>query len=139
MALPLEGVRIIAFSQFGAGPFGLLFLADLGAEIIKVEDPTSGGDVSRFVPPFRKGRDSLYYQAFNRNNRSMTLNLRIPAAREVLHELVKISDGVFSNLRGDQPERLGLTYSTRRSQPRDRLLLVEWVRYVRITEVRSWV
>lgn len=111
MALPLEGVRIIAFSQFGAGPFGLLFLADLGAEIIKVEDPTSGGDVSRFVPPFRNGRDSLYYQTFNRNNRSMTLNLRVPAAREVFHELVKISDGVFSNLRGDQPERLGLTYS----------------------------
>ncbi|MBI3977198.1 MAG: CoA transferase [Chloroflexi bacterium] len=110
MALPLDGVRILALSQFGAGPFGTMHLADLGAEVIKIEDPTAGGDVSRYVPPFRKGQDSLYYQAFNRNKRSITLNLRVPQARQVLHDLVAVSDGFFSNLRGDQPERLGLTY-----------------------------
>jgi len=108
--LPLSDVRIIAFSQFGAGPFGVMQLADLGAEVIKIEDPTTGGDVSRSVPPFRQGNDSLYYQSFNRNNRSITLNLRAEGARDVLHDLVRVSDGVFSNLRGDQPERLGLTY-----------------------------
>lgn len=110
MPLPLEGVRILALSQFGAGPFGMLHLADLGAEIIKIEDPTTGGDVARYVPPYRQDRDSLYYHAFNRNNRGITLNLRTPEAREVLHDLVRVSDGFFSNLRGDQPERLGLTY-----------------------------
>jgi crotonobetainyl-CoA:carnitine CoA-transferase CaiB-like acyl-CoA transferase len=78
MALPLDGLRILALSQFGAGPYGLLQLADLGAEVIKIEDPTTGGDVSRTVPPFREGRDNLYFQAFNRNNRGLTLNLRVP-------------------------------------------------------------
>jgi crotonobetainyl-CoA:carnitine CoA-transferase CaiB-like acyl-CoA transferase len=110
MSLPLDGVRIVAFSQFGAGPFGMLQLADLGAEILKIEDPSTGGDVARSVPPFRKGHDSLYFQAFNRNTRSITLNLRVPEARAVLHDLVKVSDAIFSNLRGDQPEKLGLTY-----------------------------
>jgi crotonobetainyl-CoA:carnitine CoA-transferase CaiB-like acyl-CoA transferase len=111
MPRPLEGVRILALSQFGAGPFGMLQLADLGAEIIKIEDPTSGGDVARYVPPFRAEQDSLYYHAFNRNTRGITLNLRVPEARQVLHDLVRDSDGFFSNLRGDQPERLGLTYA----------------------------
>jgi crotonobetainyl-CoA:carnitine CoA-transferase CaiB-like acyl-CoA transferase len=110
MSLPLDGVRIIAFSQFGAGPFGMLQLADLGAEILKIEDPSTGGDVARYVPPFREGQDSLYFQAFNRNTRSITLNLRVPEARGVFHDLVAVSDAVFSNLRGDQPEKLGLTY-----------------------------
>lgn len=110
MPRPLDGVRILALSQFGAGPFGMLQLADLGAEIIKIEDPTTGGDVARYVPPYRSGQDSLYYHSFNRNNRGITLNLRVPEAREVLHDLVRESDGFFSNLRGDQPERLGLTY-----------------------------
>jgi crotonobetainyl-CoA:carnitine CoA-transferase CaiB-like acyl-CoA transferase len=111
MPLPLEGVRILALSQFGAGPFGTMHLADLGAEVIKIEDPAAGGDVARYVPPFRGEQDSLYFQAFNRNKLSMTLNLRMPEARQVLHDLVKVSDGFFSNLRGDQPERLGLTYA----------------------------
>jgi crotonobetainyl-CoA:carnitine CoA-transferase CaiB-like acyl-CoA transferase len=110
MPRPLDGVRILALSQFGAGPFGMLQLADLGAEIIKIEDPTTGGDVARYVPPYRSGQDSLYYHSFNRNNRGITLNLRVPEARQVLHDLVRVSDGFFSNLRGDQPERLGLTY-----------------------------
>jgi crotonobetainyl-CoA:carnitine CoA-transferase CaiB-like acyl-CoA transferase len=110
MALPLEGVRILALSQFGAGPFGTMHLADLGAEVIKIEDPSTGGDVARYVPPFRGERDSLYFQAFNRNKLSITLNLRVSEARQALHDLVRVSDGFFSNLRGDQPERLGLTY-----------------------------
>jgi crotonobetainyl-CoA:carnitine CoA-transferase CaiB-like acyl-CoA transferase len=111
VTLPLDGVRIIALSQFGAGPFGMMQLADLGAEIVKIEDPSTGGDVARYVPPFREQQDSLYYQAFNRNNKSITLNLRVPEARAVLHDLVAVSDGLFSNLRGDQPEKLGLTYA----------------------------
>jgi crotonobetainyl-CoA:carnitine CoA-transferase CaiB-like acyl-CoA transferase len=109
---PLEGVKIAAFSQFGAGPFATLNLADMGAEVIKIEDPSTGGEVSRFVPPYRSEGDSLYFQSWNRNKRSITLNLRKPGARKVFHDLVKVVDVVFNNLRGDQPAKLGLTYET---------------------------
>jgi len=111
-ALPLEGVRILALSQFGAGPFATLNLADMGAEVIKIEDPSTGGEVSRFVPPHRIDGDSLYFQSWNRNKFSMTLNLRKPQGRRVFHDLVRVSDVVFNNLRGDQPAKLGLTYAT---------------------------
>jgi len=108
--LPLADVRIIAFEQFGAGPWGTLQLADLGAEVIKIEDPVSRGDVGRYVPPFADGEDSLFFETFNRNKKSVSLDLRRAAAREVLEDLVRHSDVVYSNLRGDQPARLGLTY-----------------------------
>lgn len=107
---PLEGLRIVAVEQFGAGPFGTLLLADLGAEVIKIEDPSSGGDVSRSIPPMRVGTDSLYFEAVNRSKRSLLLDLKSDAGREVLERLVGTADAVFSNLRGDQPERLGLTW-----------------------------
>lgn len=107
---PLAGVRILAVEQFGAGPFGTLFLADMGAEIIKIEDPAAGGDVGRYVPPAQHGRDSLYFEAFNRGKRSIALDLRNPSGRKVFHELVGRSYGVFTNLRGDLPATLGLTY-----------------------------
>jgi len=107
---PLEGVRILSVSQFGAGPFGTQLLADLGAEIIKIEDPGVGGDSSRYVPPYQHEQDSLYFQSFNRGKKSLTLNLRHPAGQGVLHDLVKVSDAVFNNARGDLPATLGLTY-----------------------------
>lgn len=107
---PLAGVRVIAVEQYGAGPFGTLYLADLGAEIIKVEDPATGGDVSRYIPPGRSGTDSLFFEAFNRGKRSIALDLKSAGGRAVFERLVVSADAVFSNLRGDQPERLGLTY-----------------------------
>ena len=107
---PLDGTRIVSVEQFGAGPWGTMMLADLGAEIIKVENPETRGDVARYVPPYTVEQDSLYFQSFNRNKKSITLNLRRPGATEVLHRLVSISDGVFNNLRGDLPARLGLDY-----------------------------
>jgi crotonobetainyl-CoA:carnitine CoA-transferase CaiB-like acyl-CoA transferase len=105
-------VRVIAFSQFGAGPYATMNLADLGAEVIKVEDPSTGGDISRSVPPYRGDNDSVYFQAFNRNKRCLTLNLRKPEARPILHGLVRTADVVFNNLRGGQPAKLGLTYES---------------------------
>ena len=110
MTLPLADVRIVAIEQFGAGPWGTLQLADLGAEIVKIEDPRSAGDVGRYVPPFQEGEDSLFFEAFNRGKRSVSLDLRHPEAPAVFHDLVRVCDGVYSNLRGDQPMRLGLTY-----------------------------
>ena len=107
---PLDGVRILTVSQFGAGPFGTTVLADLGAEVIKIEDPSVGGDVARYVPPYTADQDSLYFQSFNRGKKSLTLNLRHPDGQAVLHDLVRVSDAVFNNVRGDQPKRLGLTY-----------------------------
>ena len=111
MTLPLADVRVVAVEQFGAGPWGTLQLADLGAEVIKIEDPAVGGDVGRYVPPFQAGEDSLFFETFNRGKRSVSLDLRHPEARGVLHDLVRMCDGVYSNLRGDQPARLGLTYA----------------------------
>ncbi|HEX4520481.1 MAG TPA: CoA transferase [Gaiellaceae bacterium] len=110
MTQPLADIRVVAIEQFGAGPWATLQLADLGAEVIKIEDPTVGGDVGRYVPPFQEGEDSLFFETFNRNKRSVSLDLRHPRGREVLLDLVASVDAVFSNLRGDQPERLGLTY-----------------------------
>ena len=107
---PLDGVRILAVSQFGAGPFATLNLADLGAEVIKIEDPASGGDVTRYVPPVIDKADSLYFQAFNRGKKSIGINLKDPDGISVFHQLVKLSDAVFNNLRGDLPASLGLTY-----------------------------
>jgi crotonobetainyl-CoA:carnitine CoA-transferase CaiB-like acyl-CoA transferase len=110
VSLPLADVTVLAIEQFGAGPWATLQLADLGADVIKIEDPASGGDVSRTVPPFQEGEDSLFFETFNRGKRSISLDLRHPRGREVLLDLVAAVDVVFSNLRGDQPQRLGLMY-----------------------------
>ena len=107
---PLDGLRILAVSQFGAGPFGTQMLADLGADVIKIEDPGVGGDSARYVPPFQGEADSPYFQSFNRGKRSVSLNLRHPDGQAVLHDLVRVSDAVFNNARGDLPDKLGLTY-----------------------------
>lgn len=104
-------MRIIAVEQFGAGPFGTLQLADLGAEIIRIEDPGTGGDISRYMPPGHQGSDSLYFDSFNRGKRSLVLDLKTEAGKEVLHRLVKNAQAVYANLRGDVVRRLGLTYA----------------------------
>jgi crotonobetainyl-CoA:carnitine CoA-transferase CaiB-like acyl-CoA transferase len=108
---PLSELRIVAVEQFGAGPFGTLLLADLGAEVIKIEDPAAGGDIGRTVPPGASNGSSLYFEAFNRGKRSIALDLTSPAGREVFSRLVATADAVYNNLRGDLPDRLGLTYA----------------------------
>lgn len=113
--LPLSGVRVIAVEQYGAGPFGTLFLANLGAEVIKIEDVSHGGDVSRSVGPyFLQGEDSdndsLFFQGLNHNKRSLSLNLTTEEGQKILHKLVETADGLTDNLRGDVPEKLGITY-----------------------------
>jgi succinate--hydroxymethylglutarate CoA-transferase len=115
--LPLEGLRVLSVEQYGAGPWGSQYLADIGAEVIKIENPGDGGDMSRAVGPFfladgKGSSDSLFYQTFNRNKRSMTLNLATDDGKALFHSLVKTADAVTCNLRGDVPAKLGLTYDT---------------------------
>ena len=109
--LPLSGVRVLAVEQYGAGPFGTMFLADQGAEVIKIENPNDGGDMSRAVGPhFFAPGDSQFFHSFNRNKKSLTLDLSRPEGQAVLHDLARGADALASNLRGDVPEKLGLVY-----------------------------
>ena len=109
--LPLNGVRVLAVEQYGAGPFGTMFLADQGAEVIKIENPHDGGDMSRAVGPyFFAPGDSEFFHSFNRNKKSLTLDLSCPQGQEVLHDLVRGADALASNLRGDVPVKVGLVY-----------------------------
>jgi len=110
VSLPPADVRVLAIEQYGAGRWGTLQRAGLGAEVIKIYDPASGGDVGRYVPPFQEGEDSLFFETFNRNKKSVSLDLRHPDARAVLEDLVRAVDAVYSNLRGDHPKRLRITY-----------------------------
>jgi crotonobetainyl-CoA:carnitine CoA-transferase CaiB-like acyl-CoA transferase len=108
---PLADLRVVAIEQFGAGPFGTVQLAELGADVVKIEDARSGGDVGRAVPPYQAGDASLFFEAFNHDKRSVALDLSHPEGRAVFHDLVRRADAVFSNLRGDMPEQLGLRYA----------------------------
>lgn len=115
--LPLEGCRILAVEQYGAGPWGTQYLADMGAEVIKIENPKDGGDMARPLGPFflndgDGSADSQFYQSFNRNKKSLTLDLQHESGKNLFHEMVKTADAVTCNLRGDVPAKLGLTYET---------------------------
>lgn len=111
--LPLDGLRVLAVSQLGAGPWALTLLSDLGAEVIKLEPP-GRGDEARNVPPYAADGDSLYFQSLNRGARGLTLDLRSAAGQAVLHRLVARCDAVYDNLRGGEPARLGLSYASLR-------------------------
>ncbi len=113
--LPLAGYKVISAEQYGAGPYGTLFLAQLGADVIKIEPPhkngKGGGDTARGVGPhFLREGESLYFQTFNLNKRSLTLDLNTDAGQAVLHKLVASAHVMANNLRGDIPAKLGLTY-----------------------------
>ena len=115
MSLPLEGLKVLAFEQYGAGPFGTQYLSDLGAEVIKVEPAGTTGDYLRDVGPYflegeKDSVSSIFFQALNRNKKSITLDILSQEGKEVLEKLVKYSDAVCNNLRGDVPEKLGITY-----------------------------
>lgn len=115
--LPLDGVRVLTVEQYGAGPFASMYLSDLGAEVIKIEPPAgpaaAGGDSSRQSGPYFLGPDdSHFFQTFNLGKKSVTLDLKAPEGREVFHALVKTADAVLNNLRGDQPARLGVDFTT---------------------------
>src|SRR5258708_17058757 len=95
----LSGLRIIAVEQYGGGPYGSMQLADLGAEVIKIENPADGGDMSRRVGPYFQGPEDIqFFHSFNRNKKSLTLDLKKPGARRGLHALAAPSDGFLDSL-----------------------------------------
>ena len=96
---PLADIRVLAVEQFGPGPWGTLQLADLGAEVIKIENPSTSGDVGRHLPPYQEGESSLFFETFNRNKRSASLDPRRPDSRRVFEDLVRECDAEFAILR----------------------------------------
>lgn len=107
---PLKGFRVLSAEQYGAGPYGTMFLAQMGADVIKIEPP-KGGDTARHVGPhWLREQESLYFQSFNLNKRSLTLDLRTEEGQQVLHTLAKDAHVVANNLRGDVPDKVGLNY-----------------------------
>ena len=110
---PLEGLRVLSVEVWGAGPYGSQLLGALGAEVVKIENPATGGDPARSVGPhFLGAGDSQYFQAWNTSKRSIALDLKAESGRSQFAELVKTADAVINNLRGDQPAKLGLDYAT---------------------------
>jgi crotonobetainyl-CoA:carnitine CoA-transferase CaiB-like acyl-CoA transferase len=110
-ALPLAGIKVISLEAYGAGPYCTMFLAQLGAEVIKIE-PINGGDTARATGPYFLGEnDSLFFQTFNYNKKSLTLDMKSTVGRTIFEALVKKSDAVVNNMRGDQSEALKLTYA----------------------------
>ena len=108
--LPLKGVRVLDVTQVMAGPFCSMLLADMGADVIKVEPPGSG-DQTRSAMGFKlKGRDSLGFINMNRNKRSIAINLKSEVGRKVFYELVKTADILVENYRPGAVARLGIDY-----------------------------
>ena len=135
---PLSGVRILSVEQFGAAPYGSMFLADLGAEVIKVENAAIGGDPARKTGPYMLGdTDSEYFQTWNMNKKSVTLDLRTDEGKAALHRLVMQSEVVLNNLRGDLPAKMGLDYKTL-SKLKPSIVCVHLSAYGRDNERASW-
>ena len=107
---PLKGVRVLDLTRVLSGPFCSMTLADLGAEVIKVEIPGRGDD-TRGYPPYIKGVSS-YFLSINRGKKSVTLNLKTAEAREALHRLAEKCDVFLENFRPGVTERLGVDYET---------------------------
>jgi crotonobetainyl-CoA:carnitine CoA-transferase CaiB-like acyl-CoA transferase len=135
---PLTGVRILSVEQFGAAPYGSMFLADLGAEVIKVENVAIGGDPARKTGPYLLGdQDSEYFQTWNMNKKSVTLDLRSDAGKAALERLVMQSEVVLNNLRGDLAAKMGLDYAAL-SKLKPSIVCVHLSAYGRDNERASW-
>jgi len=106
---PLTGIRVLDLTRVLAGPFCAMLLADMGAEVIKVEEPGKGDD-TRSWPPF-VGGEATYFMSVNRGKQSLTLNLKAPEGRDILRRLVRKSDVVLENFRTGTMDKLGLGYA----------------------------
>ncbi|GAA1482611.1 CoA transferase [Gordonia sinesedis] len=109
-AAALGGLVIADFSRVLAGPYATMMLADLGAEVVKVERPDSGDDTRAWGPPFGPDGTATYFAAVNRNKRSVSIDLATPAGQREARELIASADVVVENFRDGTMERLGLGY-----------------------------
>ncbi len=114
-APPLHGLRVLDFSRVVAGPFCTMQLADLGAEIVKVEEREHGDDARGLKPP-AAGGESHFYLAFNRTKKSVTIDIRRPAGQELIHGLAARSDVLVENFRPGVMQRFGLDYESLRAR-----------------------
>lgn len=103
----IAGLRVLDLSRVLAGPYAAMILGDLGAEVIKVEDPVRGDDSRQWGPPWIEG-ESAYFLSVNRNKRSITVDIKQEAGREILLELIRVSDVLIENMRPGKMEKLGL-------------------------------
>ena len=106
----LSNVRILDLSRMLAGPYGSMLLGDLGAEVIKIEEPA--GDFTRTPAQYHMGGIGAYFLAINRNKKSVVIDLTTPEGQGVFHDLVKVSDVVFDNLRPAVLKKVGADYGT---------------------------
>ena len=111
----LSGIRVLDFTRVVAGPYCTMLLGDLGAEIVKVEQPGQGDDTRTWGPPFIEGK-SVYFLGINRNKKSVCLDLHNEHDREVAYQLMRQSDVVIENFRVGVMERFGLGYESWREQ-----------------------
>jgi len=107
--LPLEGIRILDLSRILAGPYCTMLLGDMGAEVLKVEEPKKGDDTRAWGPPFVNG-ESAYFFCINRNKKSLTLDLKAPQGKEILKALAATCDVLMENYKPGTMEKLGLGY-----------------------------
>lgn len=134
---PLEGIRVLTLEQFGAGPYGTMFLAELGAEVIKIESP-QGGDPSRQVGPYKLGQnDSEYFQAWNLGKKSVALDMKSAEGRRQFEALVIGADCVVNNMRGTQPAKLGIDYASLKHL-KPAIVCLHISAYGRDNERRDW-
>ena len=112
---PLAGVRILDFTRVLAGPYGTMHLADLGADVVKVEHPRGGDDTRSYGPPFQDGV-STYFLSVNRGKRSVALDLKDPTDRATARQLALAADVVIENFRPGVMARLGLDADTLRAE-----------------------
>ncbi len=111
--LPLSGVRVLDFTRVLAGPFATMTLADLGADVIKIENPSGGDETRQWGPPYssdKPDRQSAYFVSVNRNKRSLTLNLRTDEGQQIARELATDSHVLIQNMKVGGMARFGLSY-----------------------------
>ncbi|HEX6548414.1 MAG TPA: CoA transferase, partial [Candidatus Dormibacteraeota bacterium] len=111
MSSTLEGVRVLDLTRMLAGPYATMLLADMGAEVIKVEDPAGGDPIRSMGPPFEADGSSAYFSAINRNKKSVALDLRSESGRGAFLGLSRTADAVVDNFRAGVLERLRLTHA----------------------------
>lgn len=110
MGAPLKGIRVIDLSRHLAGPYCSMLLADMGAEVIKVEQPGKGDETRTYGPPFIEG-ESVYFLSVNRNKKSITVNFKQDEGKDIIHRLIKKSDVSIENFRPGTLDKHGLGYN----------------------------